>query len=132
MSASNVKNHPDGKEECNNMRQWNCTDCDYTSIWERKLKIHVETVRQKGFQQKIKAHKCQDCNTFLIQNKIWQGMWTGFTWKLSPWKSLYAMSVKHPLNENVKPYGCNLCEKAFFLEKDLKTHLKRSHGAEEK
>ena len=44
-------------------------------------------------------------------------------------------SQEHHINKvhlNVKPYECNFCKKAFFIENHLKTHLKASHKKEAK
>ena len=42
----------------------NCTDCDYSSIWEKRMKIHVETVHQKA-----RTHKCDQCKKSFSQNR---------------------------------------------------------------
>ena len=44
-------------------------------------------------------------------------------------------SQEHHINKvhlNVKPYECSLCKKAFFIDANLKKHLKRFHKEEAK
>ena len=40
----------------------NCTDCDYSSISESRLKTHVETVHQKA-----RTHNCVQCEKSFSQ-----------------------------------------------------------------
>ena len=46
----------------------NCTDCDYSSIWEKRMKIHVETVHQKA-----RTHKCDQCKKSFSQKRHLSG-----------------------------------------------------------
>ena len=119
----------------------NCTVCDYTSVFEKKLKIHVETVHQKA----IKAHKCQDCNTIFSTKPNLSRHVNRVHLKIKPSKKFICEKCDAPFEQkkekehhmnrvhlNVKPYECNFCQKAFFIKAQLKTHLKRSHEEEEK
>ena len=77
-----------------------------------QLKIHLKRSHVNRIHLKIKPLKkliCNECEASFEHKQ----------------------RLEHHMNKvhlNVKPYGCNFCEKVFFLEKDLNTHLKRSHG----
>ena len=81
-----------------------CKDCSKSFPTKYRLKIHHE---QFHFQ----TYTCHECGTCFE-------------------KKQQIESHINSVHLNQRPYKCNLCEKSFFIDSQLKTHLKRTHKEE--
>ena len=117
----------------------NCADCDYSSISESRLKIHLETVHQKarthkcdqcqksfsrkgalnthikgyckGFHQKIKAYKCQDCNKNFSNKYV-----------LASHVDWAHLKIDRP-----KKFICEKCDATFEQKQYIEHHMNKVH-----
>ena len=90
---------------------YKCKDCDASFRSRHYMKHHVNRIHLKI--KPVKKFICNECDAHFEQKQL----------------------LEHHMNKvhlNVKPYECNFCKKAFFIKAQLKKHLKRSHGEEEK
>ena len=99
------------KEVHQKLRPYKCMHCDHLSSRKRDLAGHVDRVHLKI--KPSKTVKCKTCDAHFEQKQ-------------------HLEHHKNRVHLNVKPYECNFCKKAFFINNQLKTHLKKSHQEEVK
>ena len=124
------------------MRPFICDQCKKTFSEKRCLNQHVI---EKCGKMKKKCYRCKDCDATFKTRKYLRKHVNRIHLKIKPLKKLicneceasfeHKQLLEHHLNKvhlNVKPYKCNQCEKAFFIEKDLKAHVKKNQKEETK
>ena len=124
-----------------NVKPYECNFCQKAFFIKAQLNEHVkkcETLEKKYY-------KCKDCHASFDSRKNMIRHRKRIHMNIKPLKNFMCNECEAPFEQkqhlehhmnrihlNVKPYECNFCQKAFFIKAQLKTHLKRSHGEEEK
>ena len=86
-----------------------CGECDRSFVTSNYLKLHVNRVHLKI--KPLRKFVCNECEETFEQKHALE----------------YHMNRIHL---KVKPYVCGFCKKAFYIEANLKRHLKRTHNDE--
>ena len=122
------------------IKPYECDHCKKTFTQEGCMKLHVKEVHQK-----LRPYKFMHCDHLSSRKRDLAGHVDRVHLKIKPSKTVKCKTCdahfeqkqhlehhKNRVHLNVKPYECNFCKKAFFINNQLKTHLKKSHQEEVK
>ena len=136
-------------------KEHKCEMCHETFSLKNVLTNHIKIVHEgqrsfskkqnlnnqrKEVDMKIKTFKCKDCNKSFSSKKnvesherLVHGVikpsqrYTCNECKTSYEEKELIESHINSVHLNKRPYKCNLCEESFFIDSELKQHLKRTH-----
>ena len=142
-----------GKTVHEKKKEHKCEMCDCKFALKNALTNHIKTIHEKQnlknhkkeAHMKMKAFKCKDCS-MTFPTKYHMGnhhkkvhllikppqRYTCHECGASFEKKQQIESHINSVHLNERPYQCNLCEKSFFIDSQLKIHMKRTHKEERK
>ena len=124
------------------IRPFQCDQCKKTFTKMFYLTSHMGSSNCKKLKKK---YKCKECESFFANKSYLKYHINRVHLKIKPLKKFICNECEAPFEQkkclehhinrvhlNFKLYECDLCKKAFFIEPDLKQHLKANHKEQKK
>ena len=122
------------------VKPFECDQCKETFTRKYSLKLHRQSNCKK---LKKKGFKCRDCDSSFVTRVKLERHVNKFHNENQAFEKVVCIeceesfedkdSLEYHMNKihlKVKPYVCDFCKKAFHLEANLKTHLRKTHNDE--
>ena len=131
-------------------KEHKCEICHQNFPFKNDLINHIKTVHEdrkryldrqiKAFLTETEVFKCKDCNKGFLSKKTMEIHEKQVHQKIKPSQRYICNECKASFEKkqqmewhitsvhlDKKPYKCNLCVESFFIDSQLKQHLKKTH-----